>query len=369
MNKNLSIVSQNNKLMLKKSKSLMNITNNILSNDNWMQRLWRWADEKDISDLEWTVEDDYKYSYGMPRNKTELLNLIDLDLSENHLTELVKEIENLINLTGLWLQTNQLTHVEKEITNLKNLTYLWLSENHLSELPKEIGNLSSLTHLKLAKNKLKEVPKEIGNLLNLKELYLYENELVEFPKVIVNLTNLVKFDFEDNPNLVLTAEQKEWIHELIKNGCDVIMDDKYQHIYGDVEIERRYKYLDQFNIGREVPITPEMLDNDIPPMITDKLADGTVTFEEFLDEVSEYLDKEKFNNLVIKIYDRNYDLGECFKRNITFNTYEDNKLTWKSTAEGEDKKMLITHWGLINMFVKDTFGFETKIVNIPASKN
>ena len=37
-------------------------------------------------------------------------------------------------------------------------------------------------------------------------------------------------------------------------------------------------------------------------------------------------------------------------------------------AEGEDKKMLITHWGLINMFVKDLFGIETKIVNMPKKK-
>jgi DNA polymerase-3 subunit gamma/tau len=37
-------------------------------------------------------------------------------------------------------------------------------------------------------------------------------------------------------------------------------------------------------------------------------------------------------------------------------------------AEGEDKKMLITHWGLINMFVKDVFGLETKIVNMPKKK-
>ena len=37
-------------------------------------------------------------------------------------------------------------------------------------------------------------------------------------------------------------------------------------------------------------------------------------------------------------------------------------------AEGDDKKMLINHWGVINMFVKDLFGFETKIVNMPKKK-
>ncbi len=78
--------------------------------------------------------------------------------------------------------------------------------------------------------------------------------------------------------------------------------------------------------------------------------------------------QKTFDVLVKKLYDRDYDLGACFERNISFENFEDNKLTWASMAEGEDKKMLITHWGLINMFVKDIFGFETKIINIPKKK-
>jgi DNA polymerase-3 subunit gamma/tau len=78
--------------------------------------------------------------------------------------------------------------------------------------------------------------------------------------------------------------------------------------------------------------------------------------------------QKTFDSLVKKLYDRDYDLGACFERNISFEDFADNKLTWGSMAEGEDKKMLITHWGLINMFVKDLFGFETKIVNMPKKK-
>ena len=78
--------------------------------------------------------------------------------------------------------------------------------------------------------------------------------------------------------------------------------------------------------------------------------------------------QKTFDALVKKLYDRDFDLGTCFERNISFENFEDNKLTWASMAEGEDKKMLITHWGLINMFVKDIFGFETKIINIPKKK-
>jgi len=73
--------------------------------------------------------------------------------------------------------------------------------------------------------------------------------------------------------------------------------------------------------------------------------------------------QKTFDSLIKKIYDRNYELGACFERNIEFESFMDNKLTWGSSAEGDDKKQLITHWGVINMFVKELFGFETKIVN------
>ena len=76
-----------------------------------------------------------------------------------------------------------------------------------------------------------------------------------------------------------------------------------------------------------------------------------------------------FETLVAKIYDRNHDLGACFERNVAFKSFEDHTLSWFSSAKDKDKKMLITYWGLISMFVKDNFGLETKIKNIPQEEN
>lgn len=59
------------------------------------------------------------------------------------------------------------------------------------------------------------------------------------------------------------------------------------------ELERRAEVLNEFNEGREVPITDEVIQNDIPPRISNKLTSGKVTFEEFLDEVDTYLSKGK----------------------------------------------------------------------------
>ena len=85
---------------------------------------------------------------------------------------------------------------------------------------------------------------------------------------------------------------------------------------------------------------------------------------------TEYLkiNTNKFNEVITKIYDRSFDLGECFKRNIEFETFETGKLRWLSSAEGEDKKQLRIHWGVINMFVKEVFGLDTKIDNVAKKK-
>jgi DNA polymerase-3 subunit gamma/tau len=80
------------------------------------------------------------------------------------------------------------------------------------------------------------------------------------------------------------------------------------------------------------------------------------------------MDQKTFDTLIAKIYDRDFTLGECFKKNIEFESFKEGKLTWGSTAEGDDKKQLIRHWGVINMFVKELFGLDTKIVNVAKKK-
>ncbi len=76
----------------------------------------------------------------------------------------------------------------------------------------------------------------------------------------------------------------------------------------------------------------------------------------------------KFKVLLEKLYDRDYELGEVFERNIRYRSFDGNELTWESTAEGEEKRLLVKYWGVIRMFVQEIFGFETKIVNIAKEK-
>jgi len=110
-------------------------------------------------------------------------------------------------------------------------------------------------------------------------------------------------------------------------------------------------------------------------LVADKMAPIPETQEASLPSLQEFNEQtaqiteanpyqNSFETLIEKIFDRNYELGACFEANITFESFQNNQLTWASTAEGEEKKLLIAHWGVINMFVKELFGLETKIINI-----
>jgi len=71
-----------------------------------------------------------------------------------------------------------------------------------------------------------------------------------------------------------------------------------------------------------------------------------------------------FEELIVKMYDRNYELGECFKYSIEYVSFENSLLTWESSANKEQKTLLKNNWMTIRTFVQEIFGFETKIKNI-----
>jgi DNA polymerase-3 subunit gamma/tau len=77
---------------------------------------------------------------------------------------------------------------------------------------------------------------------------------------------------------------------------------------------------------------------------------------------------QHFERLLHALNDRSAELGECFSENIFYKSFENGLLTWESCAKDECKEKLRHGWGVINHFVKDIFGFETKIKNLSCSK-
>ncbi|WP_420865426.1 leucine-rich repeat domain-containing protein, partial [Leptospira weilii] len=85
---------------------------------------------------------------------------------------LTEALQNTMNVGILNLENNELRILPKEIGQLESLELLDLSNNELRILPKEIGQLRNLKTLHLLNNRLRTLPKEIRQLQNLRTLYL-----------------------------------------------------------------------------------------------------------------------------------------------------------------------------------------------------
>ena len=102
---------------------------------------------------------------------------IDIDINEIlkqydiiKLKYVYKKIKDLLYL-------NKILNLNKTVKDLINLKELDLSNNKLKKIPKEIGCLINLKELDLSYNQLKEISKEIESLINLQTLALHYNQL------------------------------------------------------------------------------------------------------------------------------------------------------------------------------------------------
>lgn len=74
-------------------------------------------------------------------------------------------------------------------------------------------------------------------------------------------------------------------------------------------------------------------------------------------------DKAKFDELVKRIYDRSYELGEVFSACVEFERVQSGVLYWKSSPNAQQKEQLKRGYSVIVLLAKEVFG-EVEIKNI-----
>lgn len=159
----------------------------ILAYDSWLAQInpstqIEWCN--DVYSLEWI------WWSSVPSEIWNLVNLDELYLNDNGITEISTSVANLINLSTLSLWWNNLSTLPDELWGLTNLTYLWLNNNAFSEIPSSIWNLTNLDQLYIDNNNLSSIPSTIWNLTQLITLTLNNNNLSNLPVEITSLNNL-----------------------------------------------------------------------------------------------------------------------------------------------------------------------------------
>ncbi len=128
-----------------------------------------------------------------------------------------------------------------------------------------------------------------------------------------------------------------------------------------------FKMMEALKI-KEIDQMIESLQKEITrPSLVIPYADETLQ-ESQAQKVEETPKNTQFDELILKIKDRSYELGEIFQNSISFISYEDNLLKWESCANDEEKKSLTHGYSAIKQLVREIYGFDTKIKSMPCSK-
>lgn len=145
------------------------------------------------------------------------LDGLRLDLSNKKLKRIPDNVTTLINLKNINLSDNFLTEVPKEMWLLKDLEVLDLSYNLIKTIPEGIGVLKKLRRLHIFVCYLTELPYDIVGLDSLTDLDLRHNELESIPEYLNELKNLQVLRL--NGNNLRNKETKKILKPLVNRGC------------------------------------------------------------------------------------------------------------------------------------------------------
>lgn len=142
--------------------------------------------------------------YNMPTLKR-------LNLSDNEISELSSGVEFWQKLETLNLSRNKLTSLPVSICKLTNLRRLYLNDNQLDfeGIPSGIGKLCSLEIFSASNNHLEMVPEGLCRCGALKKLNLSSNRLITLPDAIHLLSDLDQLDLRNNPDLIMPPKPTE----------------------------------------------------------------------------------------------------------------------------------------------------------------
>ncbi len=228
-----------------------------------------------------------------------------------------------------------------EAKSLKTIDEIINQVEKIQPKKDEIENQYSAKEEEIKQEVIKEIKeeiveqKEVVQKEEIKENTIEENNLnssdiVSLDVIDTTLSSLPypnPFDEFEEETVLETIEQKEEAVEkktIVQEEVKIEEDFTQVKVNPDAQIE-------------VVPIEDEIIEEKIP------------------------VQNELYEKVTKKVYDRDYDLGECFEKNFIFKSFEDNKLSIISQALGDDRKFLYKHFSLIRTFIQDVFGNDVEL--------
>lgn len=224
-----------------------------------------------------------------------------LNLNNNGIKSIPKEITRLKSLKNLHLTGNEIETLPKEFSYLQSLTHLYLKYNSLSTIPNVITKLKRLEHLSLRGNQIKEITTNIEKLNNLKYLILSRNLINSIPIELGKLKNLEYLNIRYNKELkAIPADLLRNNNISLLHSIDQIEEEYKETITIQVPRQNQHIILNNFSIFENyiTEIRKKKADFEV------KSSKNQIQFEivgedanEVANELEKYIDNEYQKNI------------------------------------------------------------------------
>ncbi len=299
--------------------------------------------------------------------------LFDVILKKEDIISLVKELENyeisqVCDEMTIYLKQKMLEKDTKFDLLLFDRFFRILSDaKHLLALNSDGGFVLILTLSKMIEaTNLKSI-EEIINQVEQAEVKPIIKEAISTQKVIDHAKNDVNHAYDDE----IVPLNKEY-HQNKQQMNQVVEEELVQE-----EPETTIS-MDSINaIPTVQPIETVEEDGFSTPfdeVVTTPIVESKVEDSEILEEKKEVVEeikevpveiaekiepkdpnKEIYEKLTAKVYERDYELGELFEKNFIYKSFDNNLLRISSYAQDKERKILFKHFGIIKTFIYDVF--------------
>jgi len=127
---------------------------------------------------------------SLPHQIGALINLEELDASQNKLKVLPSALQKMGVLHTLKVSNNDLLEVQEVLVNLRSLKAFDASRNQITKISENLVKMRELEVFDVCHNRILKLPKCIGNWHKLQQLLVASNELTEFPAELAGLSSL-----------------------------------------------------------------------------------------------------------------------------------------------------------------------------------
>jgi len=289
--------------------------------------------------------------------------LFDIILKKGEIIDIVKELENyeisqVCDEMTIYLKQKMLEKDAKFDLLLFDRFFRILSDaKHLLAINSDGGFVLILTLSKMIEaTNLKTIDEIINQVeqVEVKNEPIVNNKIVEEKqieekneKVIIENDAPISLDIVDTINTVNSIE--------VKNEPKI---NNFATPFDEVEE-------DEDEIDKQEQIVEDKIEEPEKTEETKEIED--VVYEPIpevpiIDEVKPK-DKNQllYETLIEKVYERDDELGELFEKNFVYKNFSDKKLQISSYAVGDERKFLLKHYGILKLFIYDTFGNDIEI--------